>query len=206
MTPAALPPGWDAWDAGQGRKPGERGAAGPSRGPGARPGSYRSPQGSEQQGVSHPRDGAHGALQPSPRLGPRTTPQPSGGYGSWSERVWAAPDEHALRDTDARTAVLQHLQAHHAMLRLRAARRRPIFTMVGAIFSLYVLEILLANEAGGFMAVPLAGPLNVGLALSLLQCVTTACAVRWYAHHTRRVLDPEAAQVRALLREWGQKR
>ncbi|MER8012629.1 DUF485 domain-containing protein [Streptomyces sp. NPDC094149] len=108
------------------------------------------------------------------------------------------------RDIDARAAALQQLQTDDALLRLRAVRRRPIFVMVGAIFSLYVLEILLANEAVGFMAVSVAGPLNVGLTLSLLQCVTTACAIRWYARHAQRVVDPEAARVRALLRDRGQ--
>ncbi|MFD8308778.1 DUF485 domain-containing protein [Streptomyces sp. NPDC059690] len=198
MTPAAPPPEWDAWDAGRGQSRGEW-AVGTSRDPGAWPGSHESPQASEQQGVSHPRGRTKGAPRPFPRLDPRTPPQHGWGYGS----VWAAQNEHTPRDIDARTAALQQLQADHALLRLRAARRRPTFTMVGAIFSLYVLEILLANEAVGFMAVPLAGPLNVGLALSLLQCVTSACAVRWYARHARRVLDPEAARVRAL-RDWEQ--
>ncbi|MFF9410365.1 DUF485 domain-containing protein [Streptomyces anandii] len=110
-------------------------------------------------------------------------------------------DESLSRHSDARTAALLQLQDNDALLRLRAARRRPVFLMVGVIFLFYVLEVILANEAVGFMALSLAGPLNVGLALSLLQCVTTACAIQWHVRRARRVLDPDAARVRALLRD-----
>src|SRR5690606_11380252 len=92
----------------------------------------------------------------------------------------------------ARPVSLEPLRYHPTLLRLRAARRGPVFTGAAILVVLYVSEILLANEAGGFMSLRLAGPLNVGLALSLLQCVTAACAIGWYARHARRVLDPEA--------------
>jgi uncharacterized membrane protein (DUF485 family) len=77
-----------------------------------------------------------------------------------------------------------------ALLRLRAARRRPVFTVAGAVIALYLINALLASEARGVMAVRIAGPLNAGLAMSLLQCVTTLWAVRWYNRHARTHFAP----------------
>ncbi|MFF4561369.1 DUF485 domain-containing protein [Streptomyces sp. NPDC001435] len=77
-----------------------------------------------------------------------------------------------------------------ALLRLRAARRRPVFTVAGAVIALYLINALLASEARGVMAVRIAGPLNAGLAMSLLQCVTTVWAVRWYNRHARTRFAP----------------
>ncbi|QKV96206.1 DUF485 domain-containing protein [Streptomyces sp. NA02950] len=73
--------------------------------------------------------------------------------------------------------------------RLRAARRRPVFTVVGVVVGLYVINALLASEVRSVMAVQVAGPLNFGLGLALFQCVTTVWAIRWYARHATTVLD-----------------
>ncbi|MFF8942751.1 DUF485 domain-containing protein [Streptomyces sp. NPDC014864] len=77
-----------------------------------------------------------------------------------------------------------------ALLRLRTARRRPVFTVAGAVVALYLLNALLASEARGLLAVRIAGPLNTGLAMSLLQCLTTVWAVHWYNRHARTHFDP----------------
>ncbi|MEV0186750.1 DUF485 domain-containing protein [Streptomyces sp. NPDC050625] len=86
-------------------------------------------------------------------------------------------------------------------MRQGAARRRPVFTVIGAVVSLYLLDALLAGVAPGLMAMHLAGLLNVALALNLLQYGTSAWAVWWYVRYARSVLDPQAAQVRAWLGE-----
>lgn len=131
----------------------------------------------------------------------QATPPP--GWDADPGRTWEAGEPWT---SAARPVSLDQLSSHSTLLRLRAARRAPVFTAAATLVVLYVSEILLANEAGGFMSIRLAGPLNVGLALSLLQCVTAATAIGWYARHARRVLDPEADRVRALLRAEGEAR
>lgn len=94
-------------------------------------------------------------------------------------------------------SVFEQLQTDQGLQRLRAARRRPVFAVAGAVVALYVLNALLAGEARGFMAVQVAGPLNIGLILSLIQCVTTVLAVWWYTRHARTFLDPDGRRLRA---------
>ncbi|MFK4226792.1 DUF485 domain-containing protein [Streptomyces sp. NPDC019890] len=94
-------------------------------------------------------------------------------------------------------SVFEQLQSDQGLQRLRAARRRPVFAVAGAVVALYLLNALLAGEARGFMAVRVAGPLNIGLVLSLIQCLTTALALWWYARHARTFLDPDGRRLRA---------
>ncbi|NBM21106.1 DUF485 domain-containing protein, partial [Streptomyces sp. GC420] len=104
---------------------------------------------------------------------------------------------------------LEQLEDEPALSRLRAARGRPVFTVAAAVVALYLLNTMLAGEARDFMAVRLAGPLNIGLALSLLQCATTGWAVWWYGRHARTSIDPDGARVRDRLEEleeWGSTR
>lgn len=90
--------------------------------------------------------------------------------------------------------------------RLRAERRSRVFPVVAAVVGFYLLNALLANVAGGLMAVRLAGHLNIGLALALLQCAGTLLVCRWYARYARTTLDPLAARVRAGLGPRGSRR
>jgi uncharacterized membrane protein (DUF485 family) len=78
---------------------------------------------------------------------------------------------------------------------------RPVFRVAGAIGGLYMLVAVLASEARDFMATELAGPLNIGLALGLLQCVTTAWATWWYVRHARATIDPLAGHLRSHYRQ-----
>ena len=94
-------------------------------------------------------------------------------------------------------SVFAQLQSDQGLQRLRAARRRPVFAVAGAVVALYLLNALLAGEARGFMAVRVAGPLNIGLVLSLIQCLTTALALWWYARHARTFLDPDGRRLKA---------
>ncbi|MFF3324015.1 DUF485 domain-containing protein [Streptomyces sp. NPDC002889] len=94
------------------------------------------------------------------------------------------------------TSVFEQLQTDQGLQRLRAARRRPVFAVAGAVVALYLLNALLAGEARGFMAVRVAGPLNIGLVLSLIQCLTTVLAVGWYTRHARTFLDPDGRRLR----------
>ncbi|MGI5404414.1 DUF485 domain-containing protein [Streptomyces sp. CA-135486] len=127
-------------------------------------------------------------------MSPSVPPPPPWDPGTPREPVslWepGTPREPAL-------SVFEQLQTDEGLQRLRAARRRPVFAVAGAVVALYLLNALLAGEARGFMAVRVAGPLNIGLILSLIQCLTTVLAVRWYTRHARTVLDPDGRRLRA---------
>ncbi|MFE9098626.1 DUF485 domain-containing protein [Streptomyces sp. NPDC007264] len=142
---------------------------------------------------------------PGPGPGERQGPGPGRRPGtgpSWGPVPPQRPVAHRASDP----LLAEQLQADPALLRLRAAHRRPVFTVAGAVIALYLLNGLLASEVRGVMAVSIAGPLNTGLALSLLQCVTTVWAVLWYARHAGSRLDPDRSQLRDRFDERGEAR
>jgi uncharacterized membrane protein (DUF485 family) len=59
--------------------------------------------------------------------------------------------------------------------------------------------VLLADYAHEFMSTKVAGNINIGLVLGLLQFVTTFAITMWYVSYANRKLDPVAAELRAEL-------
>ena len=88
-------------------------------------------------------------------------------------------------------------QALSALNELRRARR-PAFAAVGGFFSLSLANELLAGSAREFMALPVAGPLNIGFTLALVQWGSGVWAVVWYARYASGTLDPLRERLRAL--------
>jgi uncharacterized membrane protein (DUF485 family) len=87
--------------------------------------------------------------------------------------------------------------AHAPMRVARRAgdgHRRALLAGIPVV-ALYVLIIGSATGARGFMSLPVAGPLNVGLSLGLLQLVVVAAFVLWYGRYAATSLDtlPESA-------------
>jgi len=80
---------------------------------------------------------------------------------------------------------------------LRRRFRRFVFPMSTLFFLWYLTYVLLAAYAHGFMSHRLAGALNVGLLLGLLQFVSTLAITAGYVRFARRRLDPRAATIRA---------
>ncbi|MFR9797893.1 DUF485 domain-containing protein [Streptomyces sp. MS06] len=218
MSPAPTPParepdprhGFGPWGA-----PGGSGvprAGGPPRpargGPSWPADRWSGPHPPQAPGPAGPGP-AHGVHPPGPGAG--AGPHPSPDPGSWAEPAPSPsfpPWERAVRRTPF-PSPLEQLQDDPALSRLREARGRPVLTVAGALVALFLLSGVLAGEARDFMAVHLAGPLNIGLALSLLQCATTGWAVWWYGRHARTSIDPDSARVRARLdelEEWGNTR
>jgi uncharacterized membrane protein (DUF485 family) len=60
----------------------------------------------------------------------------------------------------------------------------------------YLTYVLLASYAKPFMAIKLAGNVNVGLALGLLQFVSTFVITTLYVRFARREIDPAATEIR----------
>lgn len=88
--------------------------------------------------------------------------------------------------------------------RLRHGLRRFVFPVSGLFLAWYLLYVLLADYAHGFMSIKLLGNINVGLVLGLLQFVSTFVITTLYVRYANRNLDPVAEQIRTSV-EGGDK-
>ena len=79
---------------------------------------------------------------------------------------------------------------------LRRTHRSFVFPVLGACLAWYFAYVLLAAYAPGFMGQKLAGNINVGLVMGLLQFVTTFLVTALYIRHADKVLDPVSARLR----------
>ncbi|RCW46136.1 uncharacterized membrane protein (DUF485 family) [Halopolyspora algeriensis] len=88
-----------------------------------------------------------------------------------------------------------HSSAEFVALRRRL--RSFVFPMTGLFLAWYLLYILLADYAHGFMSIKLVGNINVGLVFGLLQFVSTFVITGLYVRHANRNLDPIAGKIRS---------
>ncbi|HZE40068.1 MAG TPA: DUF485 domain-containing protein [Stackebrandtia sp.] len=79
---------------------------------------------------------------------------------------------------------------------LRKALRRFVFPATIAFLCWYALYVLLSAYARGFMAIKIAGNINVALLLGVLQFVSTFLIAWAYARYADKHLDPAAAAIR----------
>ncbi|MFB9906496.1 DUF485 domain-containing protein [Allokutzneria oryzae] len=79
---------------------------------------------------------------------------------------------------------------------LRRRLRRFVFPMTALFLGWYLLYVILADYAHGFMSIKLVGNINVGLVLGLLQFVSTFLITTLYVRHANRNLDPTAEELR----------
>ncbi|WP_329408227.1 DUF485 domain-containing protein [Nocardia vinacea] len=82
---------------------------------------------------------------------------------------------------------------------LRRRLRGFVFPMTALFLTWYLLYVLLADYAHGFMSVKLAGNVTVGLVLGLLQFVSTFVITGLYVRFASGKLDPIADQIRGYL-------
>ena len=80
---------------------------------------------------------------------------------------------------------------------LRHRLRSFVFPMTGIFLAWYLLYVLLASYAPGFMSIKLIGNINVGLVFGLLQFVSTFLITFLYVRFADRKLDPLAGQLRS---------
>lgn len=92
--------------------------------------------------------------------------------------------------------IYEQIQASSEFVELRARLRRFIFPMSAAFLIWYLLYVLLASYAPGFMAIKVVGNINVGLIFGLLQFVSTFVITTVYVRYANRHLDPAAARLR----------
>ena len=79
---------------------------------------------------------------------------------------------------------------------LRRRLRRFVFPMAGLFLAWYLLFVLLADYAHGFMSTKLFGNITVGLVFGLLQFVSTFVITGLYVRYANRKLDPVAEKIR----------
>ena len=98
--------------------------------------------------------------------------------------------------TSERSSVYEHVQASPEFAELRSRLRRFVFPMSAAFLVWYLLFVLLASYAPGFMATPVLGNINVGLILGLLQFASTFTIATVYVRYANKHLDPAAERLR----------
>jgi uncharacterized membrane protein (DUF485 family) len=79
---------------------------------------------------------------------------------------------------------------------LRARLRRFVFPMTAVFLLWYLLFVLAADYAHGFMSTKLVGNITVGLIFGLLQFVSTFVITGLYVRYANRRLDPIAEKIR----------
>ncbi len=106
-----------------------------------------------------------------------TTDQPGSGGGIDAE-TWAAAQQ----------------SPEFELLRKRL--RNFVFPVSVGFLAWYLVYVLLADYAHGFMSIKLVGNINVGLVLGLLQFVSTFAITAWYVRYADKKLDPLADEIR----------
>jgi uncharacterized membrane protein (DUF485 family) len=87
-----------------------------------------------------------------------------------------------------------HASADFATLRTRL--RGFVFPMTVFFLAWYFLYVLLAAFAPHFMAIKVAGNVNIGLIFGLLQFVSTFAITTIYVRFANRYLDPVSNRIR----------
>ncbi len=80
---------------------------------------------------------------------------------------------------------------------LRHRLRRFVFPMTAVFLVWYLVYVLLADYAHGFMSTKVIGNINVALIMGVLQFVSTFVITGLYVRYANRRLDPKAEQIRA---------
>ncbi|CAM3484869.1 DUF485 domain-containing protein [Kibdelosporangium persicum] len=88
------------------------------------------------------------------------------------------------------------VQASPDFVELRRRLRRFVFPMTGLFLVWYLVYVLLADYAHGFMSTKVFGNVNVALILGLLQFVSTFAITMLYVRYANKKLDPEAEKIR----------
>jgi len=106
-----------------------------------------------------------------------------------AESVTHPPEEHEQPDWE-------QVQASTEFHELRSRLRRFVFPMTALFLAWYLLYVLLADYAKGFMSTKLFGNINVALVLGLLQFASTFIITTLYVRYATKHLDPAAERIR----------
>ena len=87
-------------------------------------------------------------------------------------------------------------QAEPEFQDLRRRLRNFVFPVAGLFLVWYLLFVVLAGYAPGFMSTKVFGNVNIGLLFGLLQFVSTFAITMWYVRFADKRLDPLAGTIR----------
>lgn len=99
-------------------------------------------------------------------------------------------------DSSEETRNWEEVQSAPEFQNLRRRLRSFVFPITGVFLAWYMLYVLLANYAAGFMAIKVFGNINIGLIFGLLQFLSTFAITIWYVKFADRKLDPLAVSLR----------
>lgn len=122
--------------------------------------------------------------------------------GSTRQRTEDADDDDLVqhvRHLDA--GVVEEARASADFVELRRRLRSFVFPMTAVFLAWFLLLILCASYARGFMAKKVLGEINVGYVFALLQFVSTFLIAWLYSRFAGHRLDPLADQLRADIEE-----
>lgn len=122
-----------------------------------------------------------------------TTPQPQ---PEASARAFAKFGAVGTADTGERQTDFTALARSAEFRQLRRRVRGFVFPMSGLFLGWYLAYVLAAAYLPGFMGIPIAGEINVGLVMGVGQFTSTALITAAYLKYASRVLDPKVAQLR----------
>ncbi|GAA3042254.1 DUF485 domain-containing protein [Actinokineospora globicatena] len=115
----------------------------------------------------------------------------------------ANPPEPGSTEPDPSSTAVDWEKVHDSaeFVELRRRLRRFVFPMTALFLVWYLVYVLLADYAHGFMATKLVGDITVGLVLGLLQFVSTFVITSLYVRYADRKLDPLATRIRESVEE-----
>lgn len=90
-------------------------------------------------------------------------------------------------------------QATEEFQSLKRALRRFVFPATVAFLAWYLLYVLMAGYARGFMDAKVLGNINVAYVFGLLQFVSTFAIAYVYARYAEKNLDPTSTAIRERL-------
>ena len=96
------------------------------------------------------------------------------------------------------------VQASPEFADLRHRLRRFVFPMTALFLVWYLVYVLLADYAHGFMSTKVIGNINVALILGVLQFVSTFVITGLYVRYANRRLDPQAEKIREQIEGGGE--
>lgn len=103
--------------------------------------------------------------------------------------------EHTPSESAPDATKWAEVQASDDFAQLKSRLRKFVFPVSGLFLAWYLLYVLLADYAHGFMSTKVIGNINVGLIFGLLQFVSTFVITTLYVRHANKNLDPLAEKL-----------
>jgi uncharacterized membrane protein (DUF485 family) len=139
------------------------------------------------------------STRPSAVRSPRV-PSPQPDTGSLPV-MFGGPQLRSTAPRQAEQAVpagpdFEQIQRSPEFAALRKRHRRFVFPMSLLFFAWYLSFVLLAAYAHDFMSIKILGEINIGIALGVLQFLTTIAITVAYLRFARNQMDPQVAALR----------